>query len=472
MNNMKAQRHPPRRINCGTKARRGDVVIHSPATLASSHQSSPRAFSLIEVLLAIFILGIGVIGIAALFPAGIAQQQRSVDDVMGPLVANNALSVLRSKLKQDDFGSFEDFNDSPPEFNRLATITGDWFWRRPAVMYEDDTSNSNFKRDERGAIDIFGYVTSGFWSQGNPSLSEVPVAAEDVSGTGPIPFNPAKWYDPVRAANGQPQLTPSIVFTQGERMYPMSPKVRDDNRAAKAEPQYYWDCMFRKFQGKVLVAVFVYRIIVPGGEDYVYSVPPADPASNLDVPIVPHRLSLVDVTNPMPWGGQSIPSQDALDATGSIPDYPLTAIWETDPNSPLGTGPWSDIGPTPIGAESEPVRFAAPDRAWQVTGQWLIDQNNNIHRVLVGREKDLNHPVELVDHIPQLTRPNGYSGVSPYFYDRDPNGNGIWNENNEPVGSGNVATDIWYLPRYVEVTIGGATITISIIPVFATVEEL
>ena len=37
--------------------------------------------------MAIFILGIGIISIAALFPAGIAQQRRSLDDVTGPVVA-------------------------------------------------------------------------------------------------------------------------------------------------------------------------------------------------------------------------------------------------------------------------------------------------------------------------------------------------------------------------------------------------
>ena len=47
-----------------------------------------RAFSLIELLLAIFILGIGVIGIAALCPAGIAQQRQSVDDVLGPIAVD------------------------------------------------------------------------------------------------------------------------------------------------------------------------------------------------------------------------------------------------------------------------------------------------------------------------------------------------------------------------------------------------
>ena len=59
-----------------------------------------RGFSLIEVLLAIFILGIGIISIGAIFPAGIVQQRQSLDDALGPVVADNALASLRAKLSR------------------------------------------------------------------------------------------------------------------------------------------------------------------------------------------------------------------------------------------------------------------------------------------------------------------------------------------------------------------------------------
>ena len=60
-----------------------------------TYSNTHRGFSLIELLLAIFILGIGIISIATLFPAGIAQQLKTPDDVIGPIVSRTALTLIR-----------------------------------------------------------------------------------------------------------------------------------------------------------------------------------------------------------------------------------------------------------------------------------------------------------------------------------------------------------------------------------------
>jgi prepilin-type N-terminal cleavage/methylation domain-containing protein len=100
-----------------------------------------RAFSLIELLLSVFILAIGIISVSALFPAGIAQQQQTADDQLGPVVAEQALGLLRSRVKAEDFGTFEEFGVTNLLAQSIANgsyvfrpSAGDWSWIRPGVI--------------------------------------------------------------------------------------------------------------------------------------------------------------------------------------------------------------------------------------------------------------------------------------------------------------------------------------------------
>ena len=66
-----------------------------------------RGFSLIELLLAIFILGVGIISVAAVFPAGIIQQRRTQDDVLGPVIAEDG-TVTAQEVKLGDVRRLRD----------------------------------------------------------------------------------------------------------------------------------------------------------------------------------------------------------------------------------------------------------------------------------------------------------------------------------------------------------------------------
>ena len=89
-----------------------------------------RAFSLIELLLSVFILAIGIISVSALFPAGIAQQQQTADDQLGPVVAEQALGLLRSRVKSEDFGTLEEFG-----VKSLGAVDLQWQLRIPAQRW-------------------------------------------------------------------------------------------------------------------------------------------------------------------------------------------------------------------------------------------------------------------------------------------------------------------------------------------------
>ncbi len=418
-----------------------------------------KAFSLIEVLLAVFILGIGAIGIAALFPAGIAQQRSSTDDVIGPLIADNAIALLRARLSQDDFGSFEDFGIDPSFFppemvgHAWPTVAGDWPWLRPGFILGDDSATQTAAGnpyDERGAIDIFSYrytrQMEGFSEVGS-LLKATEFPGGFVTATTPIygiPYNLEKHtFFP---ANFTEFREPRFIVTQQERYYPMVTGERPPGDPAR--PRYVWDCMFRRFRGTIFVAIFVYRVNLPSGGDTSYVVPPnplllgAPNPVDTRLPPLPYRLDLT--------ARQTLPN-NAWDAFG---------IDVADPADD------AQIVGTPGGVVFNPLD---PEQSWQQERQWLLDQNNNMHRVLSSARRGTGDPAT-EDLIVELLRP----------LSAQPRSNLYWYGGAsapELFGLENVVTHLWYIPAEVELDVDGdgnldEGATVSLTPVYITVREL
>lgn len=321
--------------------------------------SRRRGFSLAEVLLALAILGVGLISIAALFPAGIAQQRRSQDALYGPIVAANALDIIRSKMAPGDFGRYEDFLGDFS--NPLFTIYGDFPWARPGHWFEETEVDD--WTIPAGSADLF---------------------YEGDSGIRELPHNPALY------GNFSSPNRPHIIITQRERYFPMvsSLDLEDDqqNLANPTEedlkPQYVWDFALRRFNGRMKIAIFVYRI----------SSPPTDEFSN----------------------GQWIVQQ-------TLPQYVRlapSAQWDAtvDPNQqelPNTDGDW------------EP---------WHADDQWFLDQNGNVYRTARGR-RTANDPAVILSEFVR-TVPN-----APAYFTNDPDLG-----SNVPFYDENVVTWIWHIP--------------------------
>ncbi|HAW95051.1 MAG: hypothetical protein CMJ33_02170 [Phycisphaerae bacterium] len=463
-------------------------------------RNTPTGFSLVELLLAIFILGIGIIAVAAIFPAGIAQQQRTRDDVMGPIVAAQGLNLLRTRLSQEDFGTFEQFDLTAGDIrvgaevgnDNLQTVSGDWGWMRPSFVLDGAPQPSPNQLPERnpqpevldGAIDIFGlrhtrsvggmtndhpatagedvsnsFYTSDFANMGtffggfcptpvSPSLDpdyQSDFDQEEARFLAGIPFNRNKYLilndflpsgddslddhtDPLREGRSEPLVT----ITQSERGWPRGTE----------SPEYYWDCMFRRYQGRVQVAIFVYRVGFNGGEQLPYAVchqgAPSNPDAVSGVPINNPRESPLPVRVDFPspgdrWYPEGDPTPD---------DNPLNNL--TVPGTLPAGSVLSQLDPYANG--------------WQQAGQWLIDQNGTVHRVLSGRDNGAEGPVRLTSQV-------------PYIPVLDVNGNlnnttpGLGVNNSARANIASAVKSIWFIPPE---TRNGFTLT----PVYATVGEL
>ena len=354
---------------------------------SSLRASSRRAFSLIELLLSVFILAIGIISVSALFPAGIAQQAQTTDDQLGPVVAEQALGLLRSRVSPEDFGTFEEFGitnvlaqsiqngNSSYVFRPCA---GDWSWIRPGVIRSNQTGTAF---DDVGAIDLFATLAQN-QSGATQEFCEFPNGVQGSSG---VRFYGAP-YNTSRTS-----LAPPIIVTQRERWWPSVP----DGAPITTPPTYSWDCMFRRHGGRIQVAIFVYRIIGVGGAVKNYVSPsngnPSYPTTladgNVNLPPVPYRRVPISTAGT----GQG--------TTGPILGLQVRNGWEQPSNlslttqSPYSTGMFAatqGLSATDMSAASIPKVSVQ----WQQPGQWIIDNNGNVHRVAQGR-RNASDPIQV-----------------------------------------------------------------------------
>jgi len=310
-------------------------VVAKVASHSATRRGVRRGLTLVEVLLAVFILGIGVISIAAIFPAGIAQQRQSNDDTIGSIVADNAIALIRTRLDPSYFGP-PSFGGNQPAVSIPGSVPGDFGWARPGFVTANNGTTIDGLGIPKGSIVVFS-PSGGPSSVGGTTVSEVPWN-ENLFGNAP----------------------PNIVFTQRDRYWPMTPTYPTADIDVP-RPQYVWEAMFRRFQGRIQVAIFVYRVTRPGGESGPYVVQ-ANPSSPAIAPL-PIRIDLAS-------------------------DF---QIWDSSSNEVPQTGPG-----TPFAIDNDLF-------SWQLPGQWLLDQNNTVHRVLSGRRRPSEGPVRLTQPPPPLT---------------------------------------------------------------------
>ena len=352
-----------------------------------------RAFSLIELLLSVFILAIGIISVSALFPAGIAQQQQTTDDQLGPVVAEQALGLLRSRVRPEDFGSFEEFGI----LNVLSgsTVTGsyayrpapgDWSWIRPGVIRTAQPDVQLPAAEQPGSIDLFSRVAQ----RTNGTSAEFCEFPQGIEGSAITLYGAP--YSTARSLTA-----PLLVVSQRERWWPDV----TSGVAVQGAPQYAWECMFRRAGGRVQVAIFVFRVVGVGGavrewrafrQGQTSSYDPAvsTGATSMVLPPVPYRRVLASTGT---TAQTATTGDDSVTQVAPGWAQPLTPALDMGQPGPFTTGLLGQgvaANPGALGQGLLPGDFPTAtlppvQHQWQFPGQWIVDNNGNVHRVAVGR---------------------------------------------------------------------------------------
>lgn len=224
----------PERMNGGRRAA-------GPSLIAAG-------FSLVEVLLAVLVLGLGLLGLAAVFPVVISQQRQAGETIAATGVAANVEALLldgsgapglRSILRDPQFGRFR---------NQLPTTDTDAAWGELATGLWVPVFTWGGHDQVDGRLFGGGAISDVYREQG-----------AYVFGVGLYQPRPTQ-----RGANGTPVWPPLVPATDpahpGVTNLPMDARLYPTPFTG-SEPLFVWDVVPRRTTRNTLeLAVFVRRI--------------------------------------------------------------------------------------------------------------------------------------------------------------------------------------------------------------------
>jgi prepilin-type N-terminal cleavage/methylation domain-containing protein len=109
-------------------------------------KSSPQGFSLVEVCLALLVIGLGLLAVFGLFPSGLAMNKRSIDETQCGMFANDVFDSFRAGFDAD-----------PNLWQRMGSPFGDdlgfgatagfaWAYQAPNVTVMVVAANAPFQK--------------------------------------------------------------------------------------------------------------------------------------------------------------------------------------------------------------------------------------------------------------------------------------------------------------------------------------
>lgn len=203
-----------------------------PAFVPSSR---PRAgFTLIEVLIGVIVLGLGLLGLASVFPAVVVQQKQAADAVQGDSTAKSVESFMRASPKL-----------SEPYVGGLDRMRIDERFSDPADLCLWETGTGN---DESTLLDFNDGTLFINQVAENNTVAEIerlfPAIERAMDATGVLSINQAMRLYPAPKFRGIAQQNPPPTAAE------LTLRQKGDG------PQFVWDVAFRRD-----------RVIVPPRSD-------------------------------------------------------------------------------------------------------------------------------------------------------------------------------------------------------------
>ena len=189
------------------------------------HATNQRAFTLIEVLIAILVLAIGLLGLGAIFPAVIAEQRNAFAVIEGENTASSAEAMLKNRELVDFALLSQDFN-RPLRGGPVPIGAG-----QPRYSYE--------------------WVVPPFGADYYNWTSPVPGYANFLTGLWTFNSNNSTVNPTIQLVTTTPSLGQLPVSA---RLFPQPYSGKD--------PQYVWDLALRREPSgnRLQAAIFVRRI--------------------------------------------------------------------------------------------------------------------------------------------------------------------------------------------------------------------
>lgn len=206
-------------------------IVAKPNTL--HHSSSSRGFTLIEVLIAILVFAIGMLGLGAIFPAVLIEQR----DAFAVIEGENVVSAAEVMISNPEFVDFSLISDDFNRWNETADERYAYEWVVPAF-------GASFPSP-------FGPA----WTSPIPSYVDIGGGAADFTGseTGLWSFN-----------SNSSTINPTITIANTNKelsQIPVSARLFPQPYSGK-DPKYVWDIALRREPAgdRLQAAIFVRRI--------------------------------------------------------------------------------------------------------------------------------------------------------------------------------------------------------------------